>query len=74
MNNEGKIRTSIVNMLGENAHNNNYSVDTDFGKLCNAVNYLVTQIQITKGWCDDEGKGHVDSVIENTAAILEVNK
>lgn len=45
-------------------------VDSDMAKLVKTVNYLTTQLVITRRWCDEEGKEHIKSVLESAESIL----
>lgn len=69
--NDQKIKELLIEMLGSNAYNNNMIVERDLSRLVKAVNYLTSQIEITKRWCDDEGKDHINKVIETTVKILQ---
>lgn len=41
-----------------------------FKKLNKAIVYLETQLKITKRFCDEKGKEHIDSVLKNVNEIL----
>lgn len=69
-----EIQNILQNLLGKNAIDNAHKVDDDFRKLTLAVSYLALQIEITKRWCDEEGKEHVDTVINKTKEILNEAK
>lgn len=60
----------LIEMLGRNAFNNGMKVDSDMAKLVKAVNYLTTQLVITRRWCDEEGKEHIESVLKSAESIL----
>lgn len=60
----------LIEMLGKNAFNNNMKVDSDMAKLVKTVNYLTTQLIITRRWCDEEGKDYIKSVLESAESIL----
>jgi len=66
-----EVKEAIIKILGTNANDNNSKVSKDVEVLSRCVKYLATQIKITKRWCQDEGKEHVDSVLESTKKILE---
>ena len=67
---ESKIEDQLQAYLGKNAFENNMQVEKDFSALVGALRYLVTQIQITARWCDEEGKAHVETVLQSTNEIL----
>jgi hypothetical protein len=66
-----RIEEILKQMLGEEAFNNSMKVQPDFARLAKTVNYLIMQLNITKRFCEEEGKDHIDSVIKNARGILE---
>jgi len=65
-----EIKDILKQMLADNAFNNQMQVEEDFSKAIQAINYLMTQLDITKRFCTEEGKEHIQSVIESTIEIL----
>jgi hypothetical protein len=70
MNSDKEIKAALIEMLGKNAYNNSMQVTTDTAKLIKCVDYLTIQLNMIKRWCDDEGKRHIDDVINNIKNIL----
>jgi len=65
-----EITNTLIEMLGRNAIENDMVVDKDFGSLCSAVSYLVIQLKITRQWCDEHGKEHIEDVLGSVRKIL----
>lgn len=68
--NDPEITKILSEMLGNNAYGNQFEVESDFRKLALCVDYLAIQINITKRWCDEDGKQHIDDVIKSAKEIL----
>jgi hypothetical protein len=65
------IKTELIKILGEDVYNtHSFVVPENTKKMVKVIDYLFSQIQITKRWCDDDGKEHVDGVIENVKKML----
>lgn len=65
-----EVKVILKDILGRSAYNNSMIVPKEISKLVKSVDYLTVQLQMTKKWCDDDGKRHVDEVINNLIGIL----
>lgn len=68
--NDKEITKLLTGLLGKNAYNNAFEVEKDFRNIALCVDYLTMQLLITKRWCDEDGKQHIDTVIENVKGML----
>lgn len=66
-----EVKVLLKTILGDSAYNNSMIVPKDISKLVKSVDYLTIQLQMVKRWCDDDGKNHIDEVINNLVGILK---
>lgn len=64
------LKEIFIKIFGEEAYKHEGKVSDSTINLFKAIRYYDTQLKITKRWCDEEGKKHIDGVLKTALRIL----
>lgn len=67
---EKVLKEIFIKIFGEEAYKHEGKVSDSTIRLFKAIRYYDTQFKITKRWCDEEGKEHIDGVRKTAFRIL----
>lgn len=67
---DNELKEIFIKIFGEEAYKHEGKVSESTIRMFKAIRYYHTQLKITRRWCDEEGKEHINSVLKSGIRIL----